>query len=81
MNSVRAARFAAVYALLRASADVADHWVNAARTVSTMSSVSVPRLSTEGSSIPLQATVSRSCGVTLSLRDSLLWAVADGLHR
>ncbi|MFB7617159.1 hypothetical protein [Kitasatospora sp. NPDC056181] len=27
VNSVRAARFAAVYALLRASADVADHWV------------------------------------------------------
>ncbi|MFE2721329.1 hypothetical protein [Kitasatospora sp. NPDC059327] len=27
MLSVRAARFAAVYALLRASADVADHWI------------------------------------------------------
>ncbi|WP_354641316.1 hypothetical protein [Kitasatospora camelliae] len=27
MNPGRAARFAAVYALLRASADVADHWV------------------------------------------------------
>ncbi|WP_327067806.1 hypothetical protein [Kitasatospora sp. NBC_01302] len=27
MNSVRAARFAAAYALLRAAADVADHWI------------------------------------------------------
>ncbi|BFV58278.1 hypothetical protein KCMC57_up33820 [Kitasatospora sp. CMC57] len=27
MSHVRAARFAAVYALLRASADLADHWV------------------------------------------------------
>ncbi|MFI9327765.1 hypothetical protein ACIGZJ_09475 [Kitasatospora sp. NPDC052868] len=27
MTSVRAARFAAAYALLRASADVADHWI------------------------------------------------------
>ncbi|WP_327073809.1 transcriptional regulator [Kitasatospora purpeofusca] len=27
MTSIRAARFAAVYALLRASADVADHWI------------------------------------------------------
>ena len=27
MSSVRAARFAAAYALLRAAADIADHWV------------------------------------------------------
>ncbi|MFD8706114.1 hypothetical protein ACFV1W_26510 [Kitasatospora sp. NPDC059648] len=27
MNSTRAARFAAAYALLRAAADVADHWI------------------------------------------------------
>ncbi|MFF2044032.1 hypothetical protein ACFVVX_26795 [Kitasatospora sp. NPDC058170] len=27
MTSIRAVRFAAVYALLRASADVADHWI------------------------------------------------------
>jgi hypothetical protein len=43
-NSTQATRFAAAYALLRMAADLGDHWINAAKAVSTMPSVSVPRL-------------------------------------
>ncbi|MFJ9772684.1 hypothetical protein ACIRVF_15800 [Kitasatospora sp. NPDC101157] len=35
MNSVRAARFAAAYALFRAAADVADHWIQTDHQAST----------------------------------------------
>ncbi|MFJ7910032.1 hypothetical protein [Kitasatospora sp. NPDC096204] len=35
MTSVRAARFAAAYALLRAAADVADHWIQTDHQAST----------------------------------------------
>lgn len=45
------------FKLLNHTLDVfGDCWVNATETVSTMSSVSVPRLATGGSSFPVQAT-------------------------
>jgi hypothetical protein len=41
-HSTRAIRFAAAYALLRMAADVGDHWINAAKAMSTFPGVSVP---------------------------------------
>jgi hypothetical protein len=46
--------------------DEADHWVNAAKIVSTMSSVSVPQLATGGGAFPLQTT-----GVAIMRRHGL----------
>ncbi|MFH9354000.1 hypothetical protein [Kitasatospora sp. NPDC017646] len=40
-HTAPAARFATAYALLRASADVGDHWINAAPAVSSHSRVPV----------------------------------------
>lgn len=56
MHAHRPAVFATLLGLTRAASAVGDYWVNAAETVSTMSSVSVPRLATGGSSFPVQAT-------------------------
>lgn len=72
---------AALTAVFDGAHGLGDHWVNAAETVSTMSSVSVLRLATGVGGLPSQAPVSRSCGVAISPHHSLLWVAADDLHR
>ncbi|AYV32849.1 hypothetical protein ACFWB1_21330 [Streptomyces goshikiensis] len=52
----RPAVFAALLGLTRAGSAIGDFWVNAARIVSSMSRVSVPRLAAGGSGFLLQST-------------------------
>lgn len=67
----RATRFAAVYALFRASADVADHWVNAAKAVSTFLCVSLSRGIRRARSARDSVRVSRLAGVDSAPRNAL----------
>ncbi|WP_380286549.1 hypothetical protein [Kitasatospora purpeofusca] len=75
MNTARTARFAAAYALLRAGADIGDHWVIAALLVSTSTRVSVTRprrRRRRGQSVPR---VSRFETVVLVIRNAPAWAM------
>ncbi|MDH6710823.1 hypothetical protein P3T27_007574 [Kitasatospora sp. MAA19] len=67
----RAAAFATAYTLLRASADLADHWVNAAKAVSTFLGVSLSRGIRRARSARDSVRVSRLAGVDIAPRNAL----------
>ncbi|MBO1417772.1 hypothetical protein, partial [Streptomyces sp. FH025] len=68
--------FAAVYALLRASADLADQFVNAAKAVSAFLGVSLSRGSRRLWSARDSVRVSRLAGVDVAPRNALLEVTA-----